>query len=143
MLDPRIVCSIVAVGFVSVVQAAEPVEGLRLPPGFSVEQYSGPNLANDIYALHIDDRGRTMVTGRGYVRELVDDNCDGRADRAIELVVRLKDGPMGLIREGDTLYLVADGGLKRYQGVDGKKAASNSDTLFPVRTGGEHDAHAV
>src|SRR5438874_9253159 len=92
--------------------AAEPVAGLKVPPGFTVTEYAGPALANDIYTLHIDARGRVIVAGRGYVRELVDSDGDGRADHAVELVAGMKDGPMGLLWEGDDLYVVADGGLK-------------------------------
>lgn len=123
--------------------AAEPVPGLKVPPGFTVTEYAGPALANDIYTLHVDARGRVVVAGRGYVREIVDSDGDGRADRAIELVAGLKDGPMGLLWEGGDLYLVADGGLKRYRGVDGMKPAMNPETVLAVRTAGEHDAHAV
>jgi putative heme-binding domain-containing protein len=121
--------------------AAEPA--LKLPAGFVATEFSDPKLANDIYALHIDAGGRVVVCGRGYVRELVDGDGDGRADRARELVAGLRDGPMGVLWEGDTLYLVADGGLKRYRGVDGTKPATDPEMLLTVRTGGEHDAHAV
>lgn len=124
-------------------QAADPAPGLKLPAGFVATEFSGPQLANDIYTLHIDARGRVVVCGRGYVRELIDDDNDGKADRARDLVAGLKDGPMGALWEGDTLYLVADGGLKRYRGVDGKKPVRDSETILAVKTGGEHDAHAV
>src|SRR3954464_5350721 len=90
--------------------AADAVPGLKVPPGFTVTEYAGPALANDIYTLHVDARGRVVVAGRGYVRELVDTDGDGRADLAVELVAGLKDGPMGLLWEGDVLHVVADGG---------------------------------
>ncbi|HET6572374.1 MAG TPA: c-type cytochrome [Fimbriiglobus sp.] len=124
-------------------QAADPVSGLKLPDGFVVHEFVGPQLANDIYTLHIDSTGRVVVCGRGYVRELLDIDGDGRADRARELVTGVKDGPMGVLWEGETLYVVADGGLKRYRGVDGTKPVSEAETILLVRTGGEHDAHAV
>src|SRR5688572_28304306 len=122
--------------------AAEP-PALKLPTGFVATEFSDPKLANDIYTLHIDAAGRVVVCGRGYVRELLDGDGDGHADQVRELVSGLKDGPMGVLWEGDTLHVVADGGLKRYRGVDGTRPATEAETILAVRTGGEHDAHAV
>ncbi|MFO0847785.1 MAG: c-type cytochrome [Gemmataceae bacterium] len=116
---------------------------MKLPAGFIAREFSGPALANDIYALHVDADGRVAVSGRGYVRRLIDADGDGRANRAVELVAGLKDGPMGLLWEGDRLYVVADGGLKLYRGVTGEASAASAETVLPIRTAGEHDAHAV
>jgi putative heme-binding domain-containing protein len=124
-------------------QAADSVAGLKLPAGFVATEFSGPQLSNDIYTLHIDSAGRIIVCGRGYAHELIDRNSDGRADDSRDLVAGLKDGPMGALWEGDTLYLVANGGLKRYRGVDGTKPLTEPELILAVRTGGEHDAHAV
>ena len=66
--------------------AAEPAPGFKLPPGFEITQYAGPELANDIYTLHIDADGRIVVAGRGYVRQLIDTDNDGKADKAVELI---------------------------------------------------------
>src|SRR5690242_21408200 len=92
-----------------------PVTDLKPPPGFVAHLYSDQALANDIYTMAIDDAGRVLVAGRGYVRVLADDDGDGRADRAIDLIDGLKGGPMGLLAEGDSLYVVADGGPQRYR----------------------------
>ncbi len=121
-----------------------PVAGLTLPPGFVAHLYAEHTLANDIYTMTIDDAGRVLVAGRGYVRVLVDEDGDGKADRAIDLIDGLKDGPMGLLAEGDSLYVVADGGLKRYRGYNGKdKLTHPPETLLALKTSGEHEAHAV
>jgi putative heme-binding domain-containing protein len=117
---------------------------VKLPPGFVAYLYSDQALANDIYTLTIDDEGRVLVAGKGYVRALVDDDHDGRADRAVTLLDNLKDGPMGLLAEGDSLYVVADGGLKRYRGYTGQdKLTTPPELIFKVKTSGEHEAHAV
>lgn len=116
---------------------AAPVTDVKLPPGFTAHLYSDQNLANDIYTMTIDDAGRVFVAGRGYVRELIDDDGDGKADRAVNVVSGLKDGPMGLLVEGDSIYVVADGGLKRY------RPNQKPETLYTVKTAGEHEAHAV
>ena len=57
----------------------------RLPPGFEISQFSGPELANDIFHLTIDPKGRVVVSGKGYIRILVDDHNVGKANRAIVL----------------------------------------------------------
>ena len=124
--------------------APAPVTDLKLPPGFTARLYADNAIAPDIYTMTIDDAGRVLVAGRGYVRVLVDDDGDGYADRADALIDGLKDGAMGLLAEGDSLYVVADGGLKRYRGYNGKdKLKGPPETLVALKTRGEHDAHAV
>src|SRR6516165_3861671 len=85
--------------------------GLRVPNGFEVTQFADAKLANDIFCMTIDPRGRVVVSGPGYIRLLVE--RDGKAERPIDLVQGLKGGPQGLFWEGDTLYFTADGGLRR------------------------------
>ncbi len=124
--------------------AADPAAGLKVPDGFTVTQFAGPELANDIYCLHVDARGRVVVAGRGYVRHLVDTDGDGKADKAVELIPAPADGPMGLLWEGDTLFVTSDGGVKKWIGVTGKELPKEKPTLVvKLKTGGEHDAHAV
>src|SRR4051794_21849132 len=102
-------------------ETAPPVPGLRVPPGFEVTEFAGDDLAHDIYTLALDPQGRVAVAGRGYVRLLIDDDGDGRADRMIPVADSPKDGAMGLLYEGDTLWCVGDGGLRRFTiGPDGK-----------------------
>jgi putative heme-binding domain-containing protein len=120
------------------------VTELKLPPGFTARLYADNPLAPDVYTMTIDDAGRVLVAGRGYVRVLIDDDNDGYADRAIELIDGLKDGPMGLLVEGDSLFVVGDGGLKRYRGYNGKdKLKGPPETIVALKASGEHDAHAV
>ncbi|MCU0704265.1 MAG: c-type cytochrome [Fimbriiglobus sp.] len=128
----------------SLLLALDPVAGLKVPDGFTVTPFAGPELANDIYGLHIDARGRVVVAGRRYVRQLVDADSDGRADKAVELVPAPADGPMGLLWEGDTLFVTSDGGVKRYTGVTGKgPTGEKPTTIIKLKTSGEHDAHAI
>jgi putative heme-binding domain-containing protein len=116
---------------------------VKVPPGFSIALYADNPLAPDIFTMTIDDAGRVLVAGRGYVRVLVDDDRDGVADRAIDLIDGLKDGPMGLLAEGDSLYVVSEGGLQRYRGYDGHSKLKRPETLLKLKTSGEHDAHLV
>src|SRR6516165_5648254 len=111
--------------------------GLRVPDGFEVTEYAGSDLANDIFCMTIDPRGRVIVSGRGYTRILVDDG-HGKAARAIDFLAGPKDGAMGLLREGDALYGVGDGGLRRY-----REGGGQPELIRALKTGGEHDAHAL
>src|SRR5207344_971625 len=96
--------------------------GFKVPPGFVVTEYADQTLANDIYCMTVDAKGRIVVAGRGYIRILVDDDGDGRADRAIDFADSPKDGAMGLLWEGDTLFVTGDGGLRRFKTKTGDKA---------------------
>ncbi|MFO0926390.1 MAG: c-type cytochrome [Gemmataceae bacterium] len=128
----------------SAVRAADPPpHGLRVPPGFEVVEFADDKLAADIYCLTVSPDGRVLVSGRGYVRQLVDDDGDGRADRALDFAAAPKDGAMGLFWERNTLYCVGDGGLRVYRDAGGAGRSRPSELLFRCRTGGEHHAHAV
>src|SRR5437868_11476477 len=87
--------------------------GFRVPPGFTVTEFAGDDLSHDCYTLTVNPKGQVVVAGRGYIRLLIDDDGDGKADRAIEIADHPKDGAMGLLWEGDTLWAVGDGGLRR------------------------------
>src|SRR5262249_22751880 len=108
---PSLVLFLVA----GVLPAGSPQHGLRVPPGFEVTEFADSKLANDIFSLTLDPRGRVVVSGRGYIRILVDDDGDGRADRALDFAGGPKDGAMGLLWEGSSLYVIGDGGLRRYR----------------------------
>ena len=71
-------------------------QGLKVPPGFEVVEFADGKLANDIHCMTIDPKGRIVVSGRGYIRILVDDDGDGKADRAIDfadVAQGRRDGP--------------------------------------------------
>ncbi len=124
--------------------AAETQHGLRVPSGFTVTEFAGSDLANDIYTMTIDPKGRILVAGRGYIRFLLDENNDGKADRAIQFSNTPKDGAMGLLWEGDSLYCTGDGGLRRFRDRNGDlKADGPSEIIRRLKTGGEHSAHAI
>jgi putative membrane-bound dehydrogenase-like protein len=118
--------------------------GLRVPDGFEVTEFAGSQLANDIFSMTLDPRGRVVVSGRGYIRILVDDDNDGRADRALDFAAGPKDGAQGLLWEGTSLFVTGDGGLRRYRDENGDdKADGPSELIRAFKTGGEHDAHAI
>jgi putative heme-binding domain-containing protein len=116
--------------------------GLRLPPGFEATEYADGTLAPDIHCMTLDPQGRVVVSGRGYVRVLVEGPA-GRAERALDFAAAPRDGAMGLFWEGDSLYCVGDGGLRVYRDAAGAGRRKPSKLLFACRTGSEHGAHAV
>jgi putative membrane-bound dehydrogenase-like protein len=125
---------------------ANTAAGLRAPEGFEVIEYAGSELANDIVRMTLDPKGRIVVSGRGYIKALVDDDGDGRADRAIDVADGPKDGAMGLLWEGSSLFVIGDGGLRRYRDADGDgngRVDGPSELIRSLKTGGEHDAHAL
>src|SRR5438105_511554 len=83
--------------------------GLRVPAGFEVTEFADSKLANDIFTMTLDPKGRVVVAGRGYIRILTGKD---RADSAIEVADAPKEGAMGLLWEGDYLYFTGDGGLR-------------------------------
>jgi putative heme-binding domain-containing protein len=119
------------------------VPGLRVPPGFEVTEFADGALANDVFCMTLDPLGRPVVSGQGYVRILVDTDGDGRADKALNFAKAPADGAMGLWWEGDTLWCMGDGGLRRYASASGAGRERPSELVFPLKTGGEHDAHAI
>lgn len=123
--------------------ADEVQHGLRVPAGFEVTEFADNTLANDIYCLTVDPRGNVVVSGRGYIRVLLDRKGSGRADTVLDFAGAPKDGAMGLFWEGDTLYCMGDGGLRRYRNAGGAGRLSPPELLAPFRTGGEHAAHAI
>jgi putative membrane-bound dehydrogenase-like protein len=119
-------------------------QGLEVPPGFEVVEFADGRLANDIHVMTIDPKGRIIVAGRGYIRLLVDDDGNGKADRALDFAAEPKDGAMGLLWEGDTLYVIGDGGLRRFTAKkNGDKADGPSELIRALKTGGEHSSHAI
>jgi putative heme-binding domain-containing protein len=124
--------------------AQSPSHGLRVPAGFEVTEFADSKLANDIFSMTVDPKGRIVVSGRGYIRILVDDDGDGRADRAIELASAPKEGAQGLLWEGNHLYFMGDGGLRRFHvAPDGDRADGPSELIRAMHTGGEHHAHDI
>jgi len=120
------------------------VTDLATRPGIEVIEFCGPDLANDIYCLTLDPHGHPTVAGRGYIKVLLDDNGDLRADRALLFSDRPRDGAMGLLWEGAALYVTGDGGIYRFWDRNGDHIADGPpELLWRIKTGGEHDAHAI
>lgn len=80
--------------FVSPPQAADnKATGLRVPPHFEITEFADSSLANDIYCMTVDDQGRVIVSGKGFIRLLLDEKGTGRANKAAEFAGTRKTGP--------------------------------------------------
>ena len=115
--------------------------GLRVARGFRVTQYADAALANDIYAMTLDARGDVVVTSRGYIRTLLDNDGDGIADGSREFAATATGG-MGLCFDGNDLMFVGDGFFSRYRDANGDGAADGGpEQLLPLQFR-EHGGHA-
>lgn len=129
--------------FGTTVSAEEPV-GVTVPDGFEVNLFADDNLAHDIYSLTVDAKGRVVVAGRGFVRTLIDDDGDGKADRFQQFSDVPANGAMGMFFFGNDLICTGDAGLLRLRDANGDGQADGPpDVFLNVKTGGEHDAHAI
>src|SRR4051794_20775095 len=123
--------------------------GLKVPPGFRVTLWADHTLANDIFTMALDEKGRVVVSGPGYIRRLEDTKGTGKADKATD-IAETKTGAMGLLFADSVidpqfhLYVVADGNIRHLTPAKGGDQFSEPipDRLdkFPFS---EHGAHAV
>lgn len=122
-------------------QAVEDL-GLRVARGFKVSMISTPDLANDLYCMTLDGKGRPVVSSAGWVKTLHDDDGDGKMDRATTFA-ETKTGAMGLHFEGNDLYASCDQHVMLFRDKDGDgKADGPGEPLFKLLFG-EHGAHAI
>jgi len=70
---------IVTLGFPA--RATEPDLGFTVPKGFRATLAADESLANDIFAMTLDKKGRIVVTSQGYIKTLHNDNGDGKGIR--------------------------------------------------------------
>ena len=118
--------------------------GVTVPEGFQVSLYADDDLAHDIYSLTIDARGRVVVAGKGYVRILIDEDGDGQAEKYRQYSDLPANGAMGMFFLGSDLICSGDAGLVRFRDANGDDRADGPpDVFLKVKTGNEHDAHAI
>ena len=118
--------------------------GVKVPEGFEVTEFAGNDLAHDIYSMTLDSKGRVVVAGAGFVKILVDNNGDGKADEAKLFSEVPKNGAQGMYFHGRSLVCIGDGGLLRLDDTNGDdKADGPPDNFLKLKTGGEHDVHSI
>jgi len=134
---------IIACLFSALPSLGEDPPPFRVPEGFVVSKYAGDELAHDIWAMTIDNRGRIVVCGPGYVKILLDTDGDGAADKARLFTDQVR-GAQGLHFEGDDLIAAEQPGLFVYRDRDGDGVADGErEKWMTFHGGGEHGAHAI
>jgi putative heme-binding domain-containing protein len=117
---------------------------IEVPDGFVATLVAGDQLAHDAFSLTLDNKGRPVISGPGYIRTLIDDDEDGSFDRFVTWTNLPVQGAQGLWAEGNSVYWVGDKGLWRSEDTDGDLVSDTSPVqLLALPTGGEHDAHAI
>ncbi|MBI3854371.1 MAG: hypothetical protein HY293_01635, partial [Planctomycetes bacterium] len=122
----------------------QPVEdlGLRIAPGFKISLFADPTIANDIYAMTLDAKGRVVVTSQGWIRILEDSRGAGKADKAT-LFAATRTGGMGMCFDGKDLLFSGDNGFWRYRDSDGDGVADGPPEPIGTFATGEHGHHAM
>ena len=139
---PRILLTVLPVLLFMGPLRAEEVPGVRVPPGFKVTLYAGPDLAPDLYSMTLDTRGRVVVSSQGWVKTLHEGKTPGRAER-VTIFAETMTGGMGLCFDGDDLLFCGDEWLSRYRDADGDgRADGPPEKLLPFRFN-DHGGHAV
>lgn len=117
--------------------------GLRVPHGFEVVQFADDDLAHNIYSLTLDAQGHVVVAGPNYVKRLLDDDGDGRADRAQLFSHLPASGAHGMYFDGPDLVCTGDNSVLRLTDADGDGQADGPATVWAALRHPEHGANGV
>lgn len=108
--------------------------------GFSLRVFATDAMAHDIHCLAIGPDDSIFVAGPGYLRQLMDTDSDGVADKFAAANFQPREGAQGLLVERDCLWVVADKAIWRVPRTAGQSATKWLDL---PKTGGEHDFHSL
>ena len=117
--------------------------GLRVPPGFSVTEFAGDDLAHDCYTLTINPgAGRSSPAGATSAADRRRRRRQSRLGRSKSPTVP-RTGRWACsgraTRSGPSATAAC---AASRSGPDGK-AVGPSELVYKLKTGGEHDAHAI
>ena len=85
-----------------------------------------------------------VASGPGYIRRLIDQNLDGLFDVGETLVDGPGHGAHGLCFDDADLYYVGDNGVWKVTDTDDDGTPDSPPIrVLEIKTGGEHDAHAL
>ena len=122
---------------------------VALPSGFRLTQVATDELATNIFCMIALPDGTALVSGPGYIKQLMDEDDDGELDRAKRVSDFPKSGAQGMAVDGEDLLCVGDGGIWRLPGVlsaierDEDLPSQSPVLLFKISTWGEHHAHSI
>ena len=117
--------------------------GLKIEKGFSVSLYADSVLAPDVYSMTLDSEGSVVISSRGYIKRLIDENGDGKAERG-EIITKSSSGAMGMLFvDGKTLLTSEGGKFNRYSDDNGDGIFERGPEVIGKFGGGEHGIHAI
>ena len=120
-----------------------PQLGLRIAPGFEITLFADQVIAPDVYSMTIDPSGRVVISSRGYIKWLIDEDGDGRAESDI-LIAKSSPGAMGMLFIDRQTLLTSEGGsFNRYTDPDGDGKFDPEPEKIAQFRGGEHGLHAI
>ena len=140
MISPKKLCIAFLLATISSVATGQEVP-VELPDEFSIRKVAGDELIPDASAMTVDPDSAPIVSGRGYVRRLLDENGDGVFD-GFETLAATKGIAQGIWFDGKEMWLTVDGALKRSVSKEKGKPFVFEDVV-PVTTGQEHGSHAI
>ena len=112
-----------------------------LPPGFSITKLAGNELVPDASAMTVGPNGDPIVSGPGYVRQLIDSNDDSVFD-SYETLAAPKGIAQGIWFDGESLWLTVDGAIQRsVSRSEGQPFVM--EPVVSIKTGVEHGSHAI
>ena len=119
-------------------------EAVKVARGLTIRHVADDDLVPDCTALETDIEGRLFASGPGYIRELLDRDGDGIYDATRSVIDAPAHGAHGLCIDGSDLYYVGDNGVWRVRKyVTANMATGKAERVLEIKTGGEHDAHAL
>ena len=120
-----------------------PQLGLRIVPGFEVSLFADQAIAPDVYSMTIDPSGGVVISSRGYIKRLIDEDGDGRADSDVR-ISESRAGAMGMLFVDRQTLLTSEGGsFNRYTDPDGDGKFDPTPEKIAQFRGGEHGLHAI
>lgn len=119
-------------------------EAFEMAPGLKIRLIADDDVVPDCTCLSVDQAGRLIASGPGYLKMLQDKDGDQVIDDVITLTRAPSRGAHGICVDGTSIYYVGDQGVWRIEDSDGDTVADTEpEKVLSIKTGGEHDAHAL
>ena len=120
-----------------------PKLGIKIAKGFNITLFADSNIAPDVYSMTLDPEGSVVISSRGYIKRLIDEDGDGIAEKDL-LLRQSSSGAMGMLYVDKRTLLTSEGGkFNRYIDQDGDGIFENGPELIGRFGGGEHGIHAI
>ncbi|MDA7605326.1 hypothetical protein N8631_00965, partial [Verrucomicrobiales bacterium] len=117
--------------------------GLKIAQGFEITHYADSVIAPDVYSMTLDPSGSVVISSRGYIKRLTDEDGDGVADTE-SILIKSSAGAMGMLFLDERTLLTTEGGyFNRYIDKNGDGKFDSNPFRIGKFGGGEHGIHAI